>query len=357
MISLHYIGSCWQAKNISIALLVLSLMVTLAESVSADEVKNHYDTFTLYYENDYFTGSDQDYSQGLKLTWSTPYETELGEPNLPEWSYPLINSLPFVNNKSTNRAVSLSLGHDIYTPQETGRTDLITDDRPYAAYLYLEAGFHSRTMARMTSWEFQLGVVGPNAFGEEFQNGIHDLTGNQRVAGWDNQLHNELALEVICETQWRTWQTNHPNGYNFDLIPHLGFRVGNVHVYGNAGAEIRYGWQLPADFGSCPIRSGCPTSSAFNAPLQSNNGINLVGWHFFIDVEGRLVLHDIFLDGNTFEDSHSVDREILVGDVMIGCVLDLDIFKLTYSYVLRTREFDTEEDYHLFGSLNASWRF
>ena len=97
MISLHYIGSCWQPKNISISLLVLSLIVTLAESVSAEEVKSRYDTFTLYYENDYFTGSDQDYSQGLKLTWSTPYETEFGEPNLPEWSYPLINNLPFVN--------------------------------------------------------------------------------------------------------------------------------------------------------------------------------------------------------------------------------------------------------------------
>jgi len=38
---------------------------------------------------------------------------------LPQWSYPLINSLPFVNDPTDQRAVSLSFGQNIYTPEDT----------------------------------------------------------------------------------------------------------------------------------------------------------------------------------------------------------------------------------------------
>ncbi|MBU0481235.1 MAG: lipid A deacylase LpxR family protein [Proteobacteria bacterium] len=335
----------------------LFLLVFGVEIVGAEEEQKLFDTFTLYWENDAFTGTDRGYSSGLKLTWSTPYETDFQEPNLPQWSYPLINSLPFIKDKATNRAVSLSVGHNIYTPENTSRRDLIVEDRPYAGYLYFATGFHSRTMNRKTSWEFQFGVVGPLALGEEVQNITHQLLSNNKAEGWDNQLKNEVAIEAICESQWRTWQKDCGSGYNFDLIPHLGFRVGNVNVYGNAGVEVRYGWKLPDDFGSCPIRAGCATNSAFRDPFPRDNGFGIVGWHFFAALDGRAVAHDIFLDGNTFKDSHSVDRRVWVADFMAGYVLDLNQLRLTYSYVLRTKEFDAERDYNIFGSLSASWRF
>ena len=357
MISIYYTLFHQNPKSISISLLALFLVISVAGSAFAEEKKNHFDTFTLYWENDTFAGTDRDYSNGMKLTWSTPYETDFAEPSLPEWSYPLINFLPFVKDKATNRAVSLSVGQNIYTPENTNRTYLIIDDRPYGAYLYFATGFHSRKIASKTSWEFQLGVVGPLAFGEEVQNITHDFLNSDKAEGWDNQLSNEVAVEAICESQWRTWQKDFAGGYNLDLIPHLGFRVGNVNVYGNAGAEMRYGWKLPDDFGSCPIRAGCATNSAFSDPRRGTNGLKLVGWHFFAAVDGRAVLHDIFLDGNTFKDSHSVDRKVWVADFMTGYVMDLDSLRLTYSYVLRTKEFDTEEDYHVFGSLSASWAF
>ena len=93
------------------------------------EKKNRYfDTFTIYWENDMFAGTDRDYTNGTKFSWSTPFD-ELNGSSLPEWSFPFFAGLPFVGEEGTH-AVSLSLGQDIYTPEDTDAVTLVQDDRP-----------------------------------------------------------------------------------------------------------------------------------------------------------------------------------------------------------------------------------
>jgi len=45
------------------------------------------------------------------------------------------------------------------------------------------------------------------------------------------------------------------------------------------------------------------------------------GGYVFAGVEGRAVARDIFLDGNTFQKSPSVDKEPLVGELAVGAAL------------------------------------
>jgi hypothetical protein len=77
-----------------------------------------------------------------------------------------------------------------------------------------------------------------------------------------------------------------------------------------------------------------------------------LGIHAFLAVDGRAVLRDIFLDGNTWKDSHSVDKRYLVADVVAGIGISAKRFKLTYGAVYRTKEFhDQSSNGHFFGSL------
>ena len=349
--------------HVTIFIFPLIFITVTSESYAYHEIagspreKKTFDTFTIYWENDFFVGTDRDYSNGLKLTWSTPYEIDNGENHLPEWSYPLINKLPFVDDPGTHRAVSISAGHMVFTPDDTSQTNVVVDDRPYAGYLYMASGFHNRSRNRKNSWELQFGLVGPLSFAEEAQDFFHDVLNSNKAEGWDNQLGNEVALEIICESQWRFSQANPQSSFNLDLIPHMGFRVGNVQIYANAGAELRYGWNLPKNFGSCPIRAGCATNSAFNDTQPVTPGRIFKGWHVFAAVDGRAVAHDIFLDGNTFSDSHSVDRKVFVADLMAGLAINFGKMRATYSYVMRTKQFNTETKNHRFGSINFSWSF
>lgn len=341
-----------------IALLpTLLLPSTSTADTQEKDTEKVYDTFTVFWENDTFAGTDRNYTNGFKMTWSTPFGADKTESNLPDWSYYFIDKLPFFNGSETKRAVSVSFGQDIYTPENVYEKDLIVDDRPYAGYLYYSTAFHNRTSNRKNSWEFQFGIVGPLSFAEETQNLIHDILGSKRSEGWDNQLENEVTFEAIYESKWLLYYEEKRAGYGYDLIPHIGIRIGSVSTYINVGAEIRYGLNLPGNFGNCLIRAGCAPNSAFNNAPRGNYDNSINGWHIFFAMDGRVVLHDIFLDGNNFTDSHSVEREVWVADLMAGVAVDFGNTIMTYSYVFRTKQFEAEENNHMFGSLSLSWTY
>lgn len=338
---------------------VMLVIVFMGQETPAQRIDDpRFNTITIYWENDALANTDRDYTNGIKLTWSTPYQFDETQTRLPRWSYPIMNRLPYVKDTSRQRSVSLSVGQNIYTPEDIEEPNLIEDDRPYAGILYLAFGFHSKKERRKDSWEFDIGMVGPNSYAEQTQNRIHNLIGSPRAQGWDHQLEDELSLEAIYETQWRLLEARSEGRFGYDLISHVGARLGNVQFYTNGGAEFRIGWNLAPNFGTCPIRPGCETDSAANDRMdgaffyQTKRGL-----HFFLATDGRLVFRDIFLDGNTFHDSHRVDKKNFVADLMGGIGIVYGRVKASYAYVYRTKQFETQDDPQIFGAFTLSYSF
>jgi lipid A 3-O-deacylase len=345
--------SCILCAETVLWMLVMGLFPAAAWSQDSHELPLK--TFTLYWENDTFNGTDQDYSNGVKMTWSQPYKSAAsGQRGFQEWVF---KHLPFSRNSSPSKATDFSIGQFIYTPKDTARSDLIVNDRPYAGYSFLDYGFISKSGNRRDVWEFEIGVVGPWSLAENTQNVVHDLIGSSRARGWDHQLENELGLEAIYEAKWQLGHLSSRQGFGVDLIPHLGAQAGNIATSVKAGAELRFGWLIPRDFGSCPIRAGCDAGDVLNYGLKGWNSQKRLGIHFFAAVEGRLVLRDIFLDGNTFKSSHSVDKEIYVADLIGGIALTYGQIKVNYALVLRTPEFKQRKDNHAFGAINISYAY
>lgn len=73
--------------------------------------------------------------------------------------------------------------------------------------------------------------------------------------------------------------------------------------------------------------------------------------------DGRAIARNIFLDGNTFEDSRHVDKIPWVGDMQLGLAMAMDRWRLTFTHVFRTREFTTQQHADQFGAINLSIRF
>lgn len=343
--------------GVAVGLFVIGLFPRVAWARTASEVPAN--AFSMYWENDSVTGSDKDYSNGLKLTWSRPYQKgprDRTRPRLKDWAF---RHLPFLRGLDTPKATTFSIGQFIYTPKDTNRADLIVTDRPYAGYTFLGFGFVSVADRIRHFWEFDLGVVGPWSLAENTQNGFHDLIRTRRAKGWDHQLDNEIGLEAVYEVKWQSGSVKNAHGWGTDFIPHLGFQLGNIATSAKAGAEFRFGWSLSRDFGNCPIRSGCEANLFMNQqPDTSGAGAQShFGFHFFAAVEGRAVFRNIFLDGNTFGNSHHVDKEIYVAEVMGGIAMSYGRFKTSYAMVQRTPEFKQRKDRHAFGTINVSYSY
>ncbi len=338
---------------------VILLILLLANAcVAGETAENRSWTVSLLFENDLFGDSDEQYTNGLKISWISPDLNAYGDSErVPDWLLRLAETLPFINEPGLQRNVTLAVGQKIYTPEDIQQADLIGNDRPYAGWFYISSAFHNKSLYRLDTMEIQLGVIGPPSFAEQTQNLVHKLRGIPTAKGWHNQLDTEPGVALIFERKWRLLQTRNPIGFGYDVITHSGAAAGNVFLYANAGLEARVGWNLPADFGLSLIRPGGDASAPIDSSDPRLASARRYGAHLFAAVTGRLVGHDIFLDGNTFDKSHKIDKEILVGDFIIGASLLIRDVKLSYAQVFRSREFEGQGKHHNFGSLTVSWTF
>jgi lipid A 3-O-deacylase len=167
--------------------------------------------------------------------------------------------------------------------------------------------------------------------------------------GWDYQLDDEPAINMVFERRWR------PHGYEFwglesDAIPYVGGSVGNVFDFAGGGAIFRLGQYIKNDYGPAHIQ---PSLSG----LEASEPYKGFWWYLFAGVEGRAVLHNIFLDGNTFSDSPNVDRNLWVGDAQFGAAIAYGPYRIALTDVHRTKEFEGQQGSDHFAAINLSVHF
>lgn len=302
--------------------------------------------WSIQLENDVFSSSgDRYYTHGTQISRAV-----LGEP--PRWLQNMARLFPAFESDGILQGVNYTLGQKIFTPDDTRATGLVANDRPYAGYLYMSAGVLSRVSSGNhvdsgNVFELTLGVVGPSALAAEVQTGYHDFIGIESPRGWDHQLSDEPALGV---TYSRFWRYIEPLGgtLEYGITPHVNVALGNVYTYAASGAMVRIGTHLDNDLAPPNIRPGFPGLSIFKSGRQNN-------WYLYAGIEGRAVARNIFLDGNSFRESHRVDKRALVGDFQYGIVLQTGGVRISLSNMLRTREFEGQKQNTNFGAINLSF--
>ena len=251
-------------------------------------------------DNDAFTknNSDQYYTQGLELAVR---QTE-------EYEY--------------------YAGQKIYTPDDKFSKELEPLDRPYAGYLYGGAR-HTLGTGPSTddTYSIELGVVGPSAGGEFAQNNVHDLLGNRRAEGWRNQLKDEPVVNA---------------GYS-------------QSIHGTTGdgfplplqTAVYWGWDV----------GNFLTASKIGGRLERTYDAEPFNIRTYSALEGQLKLRDITLDGNTWKNSHSVEKDRLVAAWVSGVQVEYDTWYIQYLYRYLTREFKEQKDQYNYGSINIGKNF
>lgn len=320
---------------------------TLQEQANHELEKRPREQFlTITEENDLFgAGTDQHYTNGTRIGWLDTSATPPKVARFVDAYLPL-----FSVNETTS--VYYSLGQNLYAPADLLKNTPDPNDRPYAAFLYGSIGMSTLTDNHIDDMEVTLGVVGPMALGESTQKFVHRLTDSDQPAGWDHQLKNEPGLMVSAQRLWPEVYTAEINGVHFRASPYAGATIGNIYTYANTGLMFQlvpqeYKWQ-----GSpLRVRPAMPGSGYFSVPEGE------FSWSVFAGLEGRAVARNIFLDGNTFRDSASVDKKYAVGDANIGVAFTYGRTQLTYTLNWRSEEFEGQDKPDIFGAVGLGYRF
>jgi lipid A 3-O-deacylase len=328
--------------RIAAAFLCLSCSTAaLAQPASAVDPKA---TITAIYENDKIAQTDRQYTNGVQLSYLSATTA------IPSWMDRVRDGLDPVLSPEGAIRWGLSFGQNLYTPDDTLRRSLITDDRPYAAWTYLSFSLLTDTGDRLDTLGLDIGWIGTAALGEEVQNNVHRLMGVANADGWDNQLDNEPGINFVFERRWRRGRQFGIGDLGVDATPHVSASLGNIFTYAATGIALRIGDNLPADYGPPRIRPSLAGAGFFR-------GVEGLGWYLFAALEGRAVLRDVTLDGNTFRDSHNVSKEPFVGEAQLGFALTWNDARLAFTYDLRTQEFEGQDRNVRFGSISLSYRF
>lgn len=303
-------------------------------------------SLTFSYENDLLGGTDRYYTSGLQIAARSPASDP---PGLLRWLDQRLDALGWGGDVRWG----FGIGHQIYTPRDTLTPRPDPRDRPYAGFLYGALVLQRQEGQRaLSTFELQAGVVGPSALGEFVQNNVHDLIRDFSANGWDRQLKDEPALNLVFERIQRL-EAPRLGRFEIDALPALTLSLGNVATYAGAGLTLRVGQGLDADFGPPRIRPAL-VGSAFFEPRAGGE----FGWYVFAGGQGRAVGRDIFLDGNSFRDGPSVPRRAFVGDLSAGLVVHWRGVRLAYSQVFRSEEFYGQRGgAQSFGSVGFTARF
>lgn len=244
-------------------------------------------------------------------------------------------------------AFGLTLVQQIYTPDNISVSVPDPDDRPYVGYLYLGTYWQRQHENVFDHVELDLGVVGPSSLAEQTQEWIHDLFA-EVDPNWNTQLGDEFAYNLTLRRKWRfmLWEEGEaspgggyqPEVWGLQLIPEVGLDVGNVHRRINAGGTLRFGFNLPDDFG--PARLIDPGS----ATGQSVQGLST---YAFVRGIGRYVEWNTFIEGsNERNPSRSVSLEPWVGEIGGGFAVDWRhgnwTFGAAYQQTYFSREFEEQ---------------
>lgn len=248
------------------------------------------------------------------------------------------------------------VGHQFFTPDDVTVGTVQADDRPFAGWLFGSLDIVNETVTGALSGRhrhfrnlvgLRLGIVGPSAQGDALQEFWHRVCSCDEPQGWRHQLRDEPGVVFSLGHERKFLHRESAAGFSLDLIGSANGAIGNVYTGAGLGGTLRFGWRVADGWGTTVIDGigfdGGDPGSRF--------GLSLFG-----AVHGRYVARDIFVDGNTWQSSHRVDREPFVVDHVVGLGIHWRRLEIRGAVTRRSRQYTTQAQTVHFGSVAIIWR-
>ncbi len=298
------------------------------------------------FENDVFNSTDEDYSSGESLSAIFYIDTPTNK---------IFNILKPLDNNDADIYINISITNQIYTPSDINATQLLVDDHPYAGWTFVKMGLLQSSALHLNALSIKMGMVGPSSASDKLQYNIHKAIDSTIPNGWEHQLKDELGINLQYLYK-RHLSLDLSPSIQRTITPFVEAQLGNISTSLNGGFIVRMGRNIPKDFGFSNINianeDGVPT-------YGERQKIKKEPWSFNFNVtlSASAIARDIFLDGNTFKNSPSVEKENFVGHFGYGFSLRYKNFAFEFLGVISTKKFKTADGNHAVGTTKFAWIF
>lgn len=302
----------------------------------------------LTWENDLFVGADNGYTNGVGFGWGHRGLSGTEDPTLPRWIASLAGSTYITNLPQREYAVAYGVGQAMFTPDNISATELIEDSRPYAGLVFWSGALYAFDQQQADRLSLTLGVVGPAAGAKHTQKFVHSLSGATKPQGWRNQIENEPVFALEAQRLWRLGE-GRLGFLELDGVGGGSAQIGNLASHLTTGLTLRVGSRLASTWSGVSL-----------VPARTINTFasdRLASWQLFMSVSGRYVANDITLDGNTFEDSHSVPLEHAQGLASVGLAVNRGHWAASLSYQAGTDQYEGQQNDTRFGSFTLTYLY
>lgn len=310
-------------KKSFIALLVLTSALAFGQAKTTE--------IGFITDNDLYTSSKNDmyYTNGLELFYRFLSKNE--------------------NPKIKKKITEFRVGQYIYNPRFINAEAVTINDRPFTGYLFAEAGrsfFYQSESVLKT--DFQLGFMGPNALGKETQESFHHIIGYKEVFGWENQLHNALAVQAHVMYSKKMFPSKH-NDF-IDLHFQSKANVGTIFDGVSTGFLTRIGFKK-----LLPIYD----SNLHDASVSSVPQYNIREFYFYAMPSVNYQFYDATIEGSMFSNTSPLTFELepLRFNAEFGLKYRHNNFNMSYSFIYRGRELRDPETNTNSGYFYGSIRF
>ncbi|WP_349293628.1 lipid A deacylase LpxR family protein [Flavobacterium flavigenum] len=235
------------------------------------------------------------------------------------------------NNEKINKKITeFRIGQYIYNPRFINEEAVTINDRPFTGYLFAEAGrsffYQSESVFKI---DFQLGFMGPNAFGKEMQESFHHIIGYKKVYGWENQLHNALALQTHVMYSKKLFSSKHHDYVDFHYQSEA--NLGTIFTGVSTGILARFGFKK-----LLPVYD----SNLHDASVSFEQQYNVREFYFYAMPNVNYQFYDATIQGSMFNDTSPLtfDLEPLRFNAEAGFKYRRNNFNISYSFLYRGRE-------------------
>jgi len=330
-------------------LLVIGFALVAAVAHSQSGVEWETISFTL--DNDAFSLSNNDryYTNGLHVRLESKPFNEFNRDTTPSLLLPLLPPFPLTTDTFDQRTLAYQFGQAMFTPADITSSEPQPDDFPYAGLLYVAADLSARNKHYVDTIRFMGGIVGPWSQADEAQQFIHRLINSNEPNGWEHQLHNELVFNLMYERRMPFYMGQLERGFNYQWISIQQVGLGTI----NTGAEVSLALLITKNSTdkSHKIQSSITQSTyLFRSDLSQ-------GFYALLGVTGRITLRNIFLDGNTFRDSPSVEKELLSAGIFYGVGYARRKWSISANWVREGKRFETQNEGLNYGSITVTYRY